>query len=111
MARQSKKARASLLATEQSPNALARLELYYPVLVNCRLRRKPPPDGLEKETPERFYDCSVSTPSTDTSDDLTAAFCNFSAGHRIKEERVLEITATYFLGFKARQDAGSVVEK
>ena len=74
-------------------------ELFYPVLANCSLDRTPKPEGSEDADAERFYDAVIHPMDfSKAGDDI--AVCEFSAGQKVKDVRVLEISATYFVGFR-----------
>jgi hypothetical protein len=78
--------------------APAKLKFYYPVLGGCELERNLPPDGAGDAKVERFYDSTIQM--SDQTDDADLAVCQFSAGQKIKETRILEIRATYFVGLR-----------
>jgi hypothetical protein len=78
------------------------LKLYYPVLVDLDFERRESPDDTEEIEPERFYDSAVQV--EETSDGITVAVCSFTAGQKIKDTKVLEVNATYFIAIGDSQD-------
>jgi hypothetical protein len=75
---------------------IGQLKLYYPVLFSCSLERKPEGDG--KRAAERFYDCALSL-QTDDDEDLNVAICEFSAGQKSKDVKIIEIKAVYLIAY------------
>jgi hypothetical protein len=85
--------------TKSTAKAEAKFRLYYPVLAECELERASRPEGTsEDKEPERFYDCTLEMSETGTN--MSVAVCEFSAGQKIEETKILEIRATYFIGLR-----------
>ena len=87
-------------AAVAAPN-LSGLHLYYPVLVSCELDRATvdvEAKSGDKE-PERFYDCRVQPTSGEGA--VTLAVCEFAAGKKLKDDKLVEVKATYYVGFSA----------
>jgi hypothetical protein len=74
------------------------------------LNRHEHPPGHEEKEAGRFYQCLVH-PVEIGSEPLTIAVCEFSAGQQVKDTRVLEIEATYFVGFRVDESQVSDVER
>ena len=88
----------------------ARFKLFYPVLAECGFERNnPPEDASEDDKTERFYDSTMEVPE-EQGGTVNVVICEFSAGQKIKETRILEIRATYFVGLECT-DLGSEDEK
>jgi hypothetical protein len=76
----------------------AKFKLYYPVLAECAFERNNPPEDVsDDDKVERFYDSTLEMPGDQTSA-VKTVICEFSAGQKVKETKVIEIRATYFVG-------------
>jgi hypothetical protein len=80
---------------------LGQIKLLYPVLGSCMLDRNDAPEGEHEDKAERFYDSALQ--ALEVSKDYCFAACEFSAGKRIKETKIIEIRATYFIAFDLEQ--------
>jgi hypothetical protein len=93
----------------QSDTLLGQLSLFYPVLVSCTLERTATPEEAERDKIERFYESTIS--SVKESYPPYVAFCEFSAGQKFKDTKILEIQATYFLAFRCDDRTISETDK
>jgi hypothetical protein len=80
-------------------SALSGVHLLYPVLMGCDLQILDPPKKGEKS--ERFYDAVLRPVPADEKNkaprNLAIAACEFVAGTRTKEAKIIEISATYLI--------------
>jgi hypothetical protein len=76
---------------------IAGLDFYYPVLIDCDMEWSTMPDNLEGEKPERFYDSGLRLTEDATREKITIAACLFSAGQKIKENKIFEFKASYLI--------------
>lgn len=83
---------------KRSAETEAKFKLYYPVLAECTFERNNPPEDVsEEDKVERFYDSTLEMPGEQSSA-VKAVICQFSAGQKVKETKIIEIRATYFVG-------------
>ena len=104
--------RTSLRKGASFTSALSGVRLLYPVLMDCDLQRYDPPN--EGEEPERFYDAvlrPVLVPDTGpgTSKNFAIASCEFAAGTKTAEEKIVEVSATYLIAIDCMAEGNAPV--
>jgi hypothetical protein len=92
----------------QSDTSLGQLSLFYPVLVSCTLERTSTPEA-EQDKIERFYESTISSAKEPYPPYI--AVCEFSAGQKFENKKILEIQATYFLAFRCDDRSVSETDK
>ena len=77
------------------------LDFAYPVLMDCSLNWSSNPENPSDEKPERFYDCGLRFAEDAMKEtELSPALCFFSAGQKIKDEKIFEVRAIYVVAVK-----------
>jgi hypothetical protein len=77
-------------------NRFSKLSLGYPILMSCTLERADAPE-VEADKVERFYESTIRNMKDSSAPHI--GICEFSAGQKFKDTKVLEIQATYYIFF------------
>jgi hypothetical protein len=80
--------------------AIAGLDLYHPILIDCNLVWEPIAPNNDGLKPIQFYDAVLRNVDIDDRDKTTFAFCELSAGQKIKDKKTFEVRCTYIVGVK-----------
>lgn len=83
----------------------------YPVLASCAFDRASTPEEIEDDKIERFYKSTVRSTKESQAHPLYVAICEFSAGQKLKDIKLLEIQATYFIAFRYDDESISDADK
>ncbi len=90
----------------QATPVIGGLDLYYPVLIDCNLDWSP--EGPPGDTAERFYDSAIRISEKAWKEEVTVAVCSFSAGKKVKENKIVEIRAAYAIAVSCTGDRNSL---
>jgi hypothetical protein len=96
------KAGTGMASKSKSPptpsSAVGNLRLYYPILSSCMMERSdfPQEETKNKKKKTRFYDAVIQI--IDSNANIDMALCEFAAGQKLADKKIIEIKATYFVG-------------
>jgi hypothetical protein len=88
----------------KTTSAIAGMDFYHPILLDCNLDWSPAEsvDSRENQNtkPLRFYDTALRYIEASEKNISTIATCAFSAGQKIEDKKILEARCTYMIGVK-----------
>jgi hypothetical protein len=74
------------------------LRIFYPILSSCTVDQSAS-DEKDDRKAKKFYNAVVQ-PVAPTETSIDVAFCEFAAGKRVGDVKIIEIKASYFIGFR-----------
>jgi hypothetical protein len=83
----------------RADTSLEKLTMLYPVLMSCAFDRSTPSEEAKSDQFEKFYESTIRK-LKDAFPNQYVAVCEFSAGQRHKDTKILDIQATYVFGFR-----------